>query len=304
MDARQLEYFLAVVEHDGFSRAAQHLHIAQPSLSQSIANLERELGIQLFHRIGRGVVLSTAGSELIEPARQVLRDLRTARATVDSVKGLQRGTVELVVMPSPGIEPFGALTRRFARRYPGLSVNAAAAFTAAEVAEKVKQGSYELGLVGTSEPLTTPGIDVLQLEEQPFVLVGGPDGEFPDADPVPHAKLAGARMIVSPAGSLMRQIVDDLLAEGAEMQIVAEVAHRTSILPLVLGGVGLAVLPSAWAPLARRAGARTARLDPTAHLQISMLSRKAPLTPAARAFLAVARAYKPIDHLRGPVTES
>ena len=61
MDARQLEYFLAIVDHDGFGRAAQHLHIAQPSLSQAIANLERELGIQLFHRIGRGVVLSTGG---------------------------------------------------------------------------------------------------------------------------------------------------------------------------------------------------------------------------------------------------
>jgi DNA-binding transcriptional LysR family regulator len=80
MDARQLEYFLAIVDHDGFGRAAQHLHIAQPSLSQSIANLERELGIPLFHRIGRGVVLSAAGRELIEPARQVLRDLSTARA--------------------------------------------------------------------------------------------------------------------------------------------------------------------------------------------------------------------------------
>jgi DNA-binding transcriptional LysR family regulator len=69
MDARQLEYFLAIVDHDGFGRAAQQLHIAQPSLSQSIANLERELGVQLFHRIGRGVVLSTAGSDLIAPAR-------------------------------------------------------------------------------------------------------------------------------------------------------------------------------------------------------------------------------------------
>ena len=108
-------------------------------------------------------------------------------------------------------------------------------------------------------------------------------------------------MIVSPVGSLMRQIVDGFLAEGTEMQIVAEVAHRTSILPLVLQGVGWAVLPSAWAPLARRAGARTARLDPTAHLHIALLSRAAPLTPAAAAFLAVARAYRPIDHLNGPI---
>ena len=301
MDARQLEYFLAIVDHDGFGKAAQHLHVAQPSLSQAIANLERELGVPLFHRIGRGVVLSTAGSELIGPARQVLRDLRTARATMESVKGLRRGHVELVTMPSPGIEPLGALTRRFTRRYPGITVDAAAAFTPAEVIEKVRQGVCELGLVGASAPVTAPGIDVLPLEEQPFVLVGGPDAAFPDGDPVPHSALAGAHVIVSPAGSLMRQIVDDLLAEGAEMHIVAEVAHRTSILPLVLQGVGLAVLPSAWAPLARQAGARTARLEPTAHLQVALLSRSAPLTPAARAFLAVARAYKPVDHLHGPI---
>jgi DNA-binding transcriptional LysR family regulator len=300
MDARQLEYFLAIVDHDGFGRAAQHLHLAQPSLSQSIANLERELGVPLFHRIGRSVVLSTAGSELVEPARQVLRDLRTARATVDSVKGLQRGTLELVTMPSPGIEPLGALTRRFTRRHPGVTLGVAAAFTPAEVAEKVRQGSCELGLVGTSGPMSAPGIDVLALEQQPFVLVGGPDGAFPDEDPVPHAALSGARMIVAPGGSLMRQIVGDLLAEGAGLQIVAEVAHRTSILPLVLGGVGMAVLPSAWAPLARRAGARVALLDPTAYLHIAVLSRQAPLTPAARAFLAVARAYTPVDHLEDP----
>src|SRR3954453_17496661 len=118
MDARQLEYFLAIVDHDGFGRAAQQLHIAQPSLSQAIANLERELGVQLFHRIGRGVVLSAAGSELIAPARQVLRDLPTARATMDWAKGVRGGTVELVTLPSPGMEPLSALARQFSRRFP------------------------------------------------------------------------------------------------------------------------------------------------------------------------------------------
>lgn len=297
MDARQLEYFLAVVDHDGFVRAAQHLRIAQPSLSQAVARLERELGVSLFHRVGRGVALSGAGSELIEPARQVLRDLRTARTTMDSVKGVQRGTVELVSMPSPGIEPLGTLIRRFTRHHPGVTVEVGAAFTPEEVVDRVRLGRCELGLAGSSAPLRAPGIDVLALEAQPFVLIGGPGAAFPDEDPVPRETLAGARMVVSPAGSLMRTIVDDLLAEGADLHIVAEVAHRTSILPLVLAGVGLAVLPSAWAPLARRAGAQIARLDPTAHLHVALLSRSAPLTPAARAFLALSHAYRPIDHL-------
>lgn len=104
MDVRVLGYFLAVVDHDGFGRAAEALHVAQPSLSQAVAGLERDLGVQLFHRIGRGVVLSDAGQELIEPARQVLRDLRVARSAMESLKGLRRGCVELITMPSPGIE--------------------------------------------------------------------------------------------------------------------------------------------------------------------------------------------------------
>ena len=62
MDARQLEYFLAIVEHGGFSKAAAALHVAQPSLSQAMANLEADLGVALFHRVGRGVVLSEAAA--------------------------------------------------------------------------------------------------------------------------------------------------------------------------------------------------------------------------------------------------
>lgn len=297
MDARQLEYFLAIVDHDGFGRAAQQLHIAQPSLSQAIAGLERELGVSLFHRIGRGVVISAAGSELIGPARQVLRDLRTVRATMDSVKGIERGNVELITMPSPGIEPLSTLTRRFTRRHPGITVAAEAAFTPGEVIDSVRQGACELGLVGASGPIAAPGVDVLPLEKQPFVLVGGPGSEFPEGDPVPRTALAGTRLIVSPEGSLMRSIVDEILGAGADLHIVAQVAHRTSILPLVLQGVGLAVLPAAWAPLARRAGARIVRIDPPAQLHIALLSRAAPLTPAARAFLAAARSYRPIDYL-------
>ena len=67
MDVRQLTYFLAVVETMNFGRAAELLHIAQPSLSQAIGTLERELGVPLFHRVGRGIVLSDAGAQLIDP---------------------------------------------------------------------------------------------------------------------------------------------------------------------------------------------------------------------------------------------
>jgi len=77
MDTRKLKYFLAVVDHDGFSRAAEHLLIAQPSMSQTIASLEKELGVPLFHRIGRRSVLSEAG--------------KRRRATVEQPRFSRRG---------------------------------------------------------------------------------------------------------------------------------------------------------------------------------------------------------------------
>lgn len=297
MDARQLEYFLAIVDHDGFGRAAQALYLAQPSLSQAIANLERELGVQLFHRIGRSAVLSAAGIELIEPARQVLRDLEVARSSVTSVKGLQHGRVELATMPSPGIEPLATLTGRFARRHPGLVVIAAAAFTPDEVVRQVKQGKVELGLVGTPTPLHPPGVAVIPLETQAFVLVGAPGAVFPAGDPVRLDALTGSRFIASPAGSLMRRVVEDAMATTGDVEVVAEVEHRTSILPLVMNGAGLAVLPAGWARLADRAGARVARVEHPARLHIALLTRKGRLTPPALAFVDLARTFEPADYV-------
>jgi DNA-binding transcriptional LysR family regulator len=160
MDARQLTYFLAIVEHLNFNRAAEQLHIAQPSLSQAVNNLERELGVPLFHRVGRGIVLSDAGAQLVEPARQVIRDLDSARAAAQSTRGLQRGNVDLISMPSPGIEPLATIVRDFTADHPAMSVSADAAFTPDEVVRAVKTGRAELGLLGAASPPNTSGLRV------------------------------------------------------------------------------------------------------------------------------------------------
>ena len=86
-------------------------------------------------------------------------------------------------------------------------------------------------------------------------------------------------------------ITDAPDSDGVEVEIVVEVAHRTSILPLVLAGVGHAVMPSSWAPTAHKAGLRTLLIEPVSHLDVAILSRKEDLTPAARAFLAIAELH-------------
>src|SRR5215510_4578394 len=95
MDLRRLEYFLAVVEHGQVTSAASALRVAQPSLSQAIKALERDLGVQLFIRDGRSLRPTRAGEALIEPARRVLGDLDAARAAVSDVVELAAGWLDV-----------------------------------------------------------------------------------------------------------------------------------------------------------------------------------------------------------------
>ncbi|GAB3834338.1 LysR substrate-binding domain-containing protein [Kribbella italica] len=289
MDARQLEYFLAVVDEGGVSRAAQALRIAQPSLSQAIRTLERDLGSDLFHRVGRRVVLTPAGQALIEPARQVVRGIASARASVESTAGLQAGRVEIAAMPSQTVEPLSSIIGAFTRAYPGLSVGIRAAPTADVVLELVRSGVTELGLLGTAVPAKAAGVRLEPAGVQRFVLISPPDSPFPDGGPVRREALRGCRLIVGQTGTGMRRLVDEIQADGIDVTAVVESEHREAILPLVLGGVGYAVLTDSWATLARQAGAIVSLLEPAAYLHLSLASRTAALTPAAEAFLEVAR---------------
>lgn len=286
MDARQLEYFLAVVDHGGVNRAASALFLAQPSLSQAIRALERDLGYELFHRVGRRLVLTDAGRALVEPARDVLRDLAVARASVESVGGLEAGRVEIAAMPSQAVEPLSGMIKRFTEQHPGLRVTVRSAFTAPGVIEMVRTGVTELGVLGSSDPPAAADLELVALGRQRFVIVAPPGAPFEDV--IQRAELAGQRMIVGQVGTGMRQLVDDIRDSGVGLFDVVESEHRESILPLVLGGVGLAVMTESWAPLARQAGARVLYLEPAAYLHVALVSRRARRSPAAVAFLASA----------------
>lgn len=291
MDARQLRHFLAVVDEGGINRAAEALLIAQPSLSQSIAAFERELGVALFHRIGRRLVLSDAGTALIGPARVVLRDLEDAKAAIGALKGLRTGRVDLITMPSPGIQPLTTILTSFSRTYPAVTVNAEAAFTPEEVLHAVRTGVSEVGILGSPAAVRAAELDVVALESQPLILISGPGAPTPAGATIERSDLVGLRLIVSQRGSLMRTLVDDVLASGVAATIVAEVAHRTSIMPMVLSGFGQAVMPSSWAPSARQQGATVHRIVPESYLHIAAVCRRSHLTPPARTLMDEARRY-------------
>ena len=93
MNLRHLQYFVATAEHGSFTAAARSLYVAQPSLSEQVRQLEAELGVELFARVGRGIVLTEAGRALRPEAERVLAGVDQARDVVRDVRELRGGTL-------------------------------------------------------------------------------------------------------------------------------------------------------------------------------------------------------------------
>ena len=180
----------------------------------------------------------------------------------------------------------------FTRAHPLVRLNVSAAFTPEEVIESVRSGSTEIGLAGSPTPIRVPGVEVLELDRQPLILIVNPQSDtFGAATAIQREELAGHRLVASQRGSLMRWLVDDALARGDRRRNRRRGRPPDLDPALVLAGVGHAVMPSSWAPLAHKSGLRTLLIEPVSHLDVAVLSRKDDLTPAARSFLAVARLH-------------
>lgn len=117
---RHLRYLLAVADHGGFTRAAEALHVSQPTLSQQIRQLEESLGVDLFDRTSRSVKPTDAGQAYIECARRVLVELEAGKRALHDVKDLSRGSLRLAMTPTFMAYLVGPLVRDYVSRYPGI----------------------------------------------------------------------------------------------------------------------------------------------------------------------------------------
>jgi len=287
MDLRRLRLFLAVVDEGGFTRAAESEFVSQPSVSQAIRELEDELGTPLFHRVGRGVVLTAAGEALVGPARQALRDVESAAAAVAAVVGLESGRLDLCALPTLAIDPVAPLVGAFRTRHPGVTVRLLDSEGPAELASLVTSGDAEVGI--TVEHSANDALEAVPLATQEMLVVLPPG-----TSPVPRALAArdlGRHPIVTtPSGTSTRQLLDEAFAAANVTPDVAVVtAQREAVLPLVLAGAGATLLPEPTALDARRLGAVVAPLRPRVTRRIVAVHRGGSrIGPAAAAFLALA----------------
>jgi DNA-binding transcriptional LysR family regulator len=292
MELRQVDYVLGVVDHGSFTRAAAALHVSQPSLSDGIRRLETELSVRLFHRLGRSVELTDAGRAFIGPARQLARDRDALLASVAGVRGLDAGTLDFVALSTLAADPLGRLVGRFRDAHPGIAVRIAAPDDLAAVDAMVLDGRCELGL--TELPPRREELVAVALERQEIVAVCPPGTRLSAPGRLPLGRLRELPLVMTPRGLSTRDLLDRALASaGVEPVIAVETSQREAIAPLVLGGAGVSFLPAGLAdPLAEQ-GAVVARLVPTLTRTIGLVHRPAPLTPAARAFVELARPSKP-----------
>ena len=233
MDVRQVSYFLAVVEHGGFGRAASALDVAQPTLSQAVRALERELGAHLFHRVSRGVVLSPAGRAFLGPARQLLRALALAEDSVDPGRAAAGGTLDLVTVPVLAAFPGAELVGSFRRAHPTVALRIDEPDGDDGLHVMVRDGDAELGL--SHLPLPNLGLDTVELGVEELWLIfppGGGPGDGPGGRTLPLTALEGADLVGVPPGCWHRDLVERTLRGlGVRTRLAVEAAHRESVCP-------------------------------------------------------------------------
>jgi LysR family transcriptional regulator, carnitine catabolism transcriptional activator len=284
MDSRRLEYFVAVVDHGGFTAASRAIFVSQPALSLAVKELEAEVATPLFSRVGRRVQLTAAGSALLGPARQVLRDLETGRAAVAAVAGLEAGSLSLASLPTLAADPVAALVGRFHRHHPGVGVELASPEDSLDLFDSVITGRSELGLTDARD--IPDALESVELGSQTLVFILPPGWSSERWQPDGNQNTP---FVAAPEGTSTRRLLDEHLASaGLRPHLAVVSAQRDAILPLVLAGAGAALVPESMALIAERLGAVVSRPDPPATRQVALVYRSGPLSPAADRFLELA----------------
>ena len=246
MDVRQLSYVVAVVDHGTFTRAAEMLQIAQPSLSQGIRGLETELGVELFERTARPVRLTPAGQALLEPARRArARSRHGPRRRGRRARPGRRPSRPGVAAHSldrPGGRP--------RRPVPPVPIPASPSACSSPRTPPTSPpwcgpGRCELGACELPLP---DRAGVVTHELAVAALPGGAAGPGHGAGPAvagarrqPSTPLAQLPLVTTPLGTSTRRVLDEAFeAAGRRPQVAVETDHRESLVPLVLAGAGAA----------------------------------------------------------------
>ncbi|WP_086765965.1 LysR family transcriptional regulator, partial [Streptomyces bobili] len=245
MQFQQLQYFVAVAETRHFTRAAELVHVAQPSLSQQIKALERELGADLFQRARGNITLTDAGEALLPLARRILADTETARYEVQELAQLRGGRVRLGATPSLCTGLLPDVLRAFHDRYPGIRLLIEEGGSH-DLVRELARGALDLALVVLPLPTPSPALTTVELLREDLVVVSSPESPKPGHGrrTVRIADLEGERLVMFRHGYDLRELtVAACRSAGFEPDFAVEGGEMDAVLGFVRAGLGMAVVP-------------------------------------------------------------
>ena len=243
MDVPQLRTILHVAELGSLSKAADRLRIAQPALSRQVRLLEDELGIRLFDRHGRGMVVTEAGQEVLRHAQRIMQELDEIRATVADEDAPLRGHVSIGMPPTVSDILSVPLVSAFQAHHPEAKLRIVSAYTG-YLLDWLHRGELDVAIMYETRPVRSLRMEPL-LEEVLF-LIGPPDADLRPDRPVSFAKVAALKLFLPSLGHGLRTILEQSAQiAGCRLEVPVEADSYSTLKNLVESGHGYTILPLA-----------------------------------------------------------
>ncbi|WP_042164659.1 LysR family transcriptional regulator [Paenibacillus gorillae] len=241
MDIRHLQYINEIVKQRSFTKAAESLHIAQPTISKSIRNLENELRFELFNRDSKTVKLTDAGEVVYRYAQPILQLFDSLTAEVNDLSFLQKGTISIGLPPMAGSRFFPSVLKQFQERYPGISVQMVE-YGAVRIEESVGSGNLDVGVVLT--PVDTELFESIPLVREKLNVILPASHPFSGRKSIALSELSSERFILfSNEFTLHDRIIGHCRDAGFAPNIVYESSQWDFITEMVASDLGIAMLP-------------------------------------------------------------
>ncbi len=239
MQYRQLRYFVKVVEAGSFSRAAATIHVAQPALSQQVAELEEKMGHKLLHRTPRGVQPTPAGEVLFERASSILRRLEELPGILKSSTGQVAGTVTLGIVASLAELLTGPIVERIKSELPKVMIKSSDGDTES-LGARVQAHKLDLAIVFEQE--LVPAFTRTPIFSQRFYLIGKSLPGKPKSS-ISLGEIDKLPLVLPGDFSERRRIIDDAFAQlNLTPNVIAEADNLSSELSAVRTGIGHTIL--------------------------------------------------------------
>ncbi|HEY0291296.1 MAG TPA: LysR family transcriptional regulator [Hansschlegelia sp.] len=277
MDLRQLRYFVQVADSGNFSRAAEVLRVAQPSLSQQVRNLENELGVDLLVRHARGVTATELGQRFYDRARRIIEEADGAKADLRSLEDSPTGRV-LIGLPTSaarGLAPH--LYRTFAQRLPNVSLRVVEAMSG-YLDDMIQAGRLDVALLYDHKAFENVAWTEMMVEEL-FLCV--PKGHALVArGEIPFARLFDLPLVLPGRPNVLRTVIEQLAARHDLTPRAVDCDSLPAIAKMVRTGDYVGVMPRfAFADELAREEIDTVKItDPTPSWRLSVVVSKRTLS--------------------------